>query len=215
MIRLIRSLVDRGRAVGRGKLWAGIALSAVLNVGSIAYLTVTYPVVRLRPICVDWSAFWFLAGVQGEMAGPFFRAYHATIFGLDHHVRGKRIYVMLADWWDMDEVSTRSFRATYDLLEERTGVNRTDLWYQRRGVPEFDEVERQDWPPCSGMRKLAIEGGEWAYSGPTELKPERATGRIVPLPHLTDPLLFEPVRPRSDADTDDATGSGDRTGIQR
>ena len=179
--------------------------SAALNIGIIGYAVVYMPLVRMQPVCVDKNVllFPFSTEVDGEMAQPFFLALHHAMAGMNHWATDGRIYVTIADWFDRAEMKRLSNTATSDLLIKRTGVTSDDLFYQRAGVPEFDEVIHR--PPCSAVRKLAIKGGEWAQRGP-ELKPEVARGRIVPLPHLTDPLLFEPVRPR---EPEAANGKGD------
>lgn len=183
------------RGAGTGQIRIALVLSMALHAGVVGYALAYLPIMPLRPTCADMGAslFPYSTDVDGEMAFPFFRALHDEMAGRRYFTSGTRIYVTVADWFDRDEISQISSRATYKLLMERTGVSHTDISYQRAGIPEFDEVSV--WPPCGAMRKLAIKGGEWTYRGP-ELKPEVARGRLVPLPHLTDPLLFEPVRPR-------------------
>jgi hypothetical protein len=200
-------LVARLRAAGIRQLRIALAGSVALNVGIVGCALVHIPIVRIGPICTDQATTGFdpKVKVDGEMTEAFFQAYQRALRRVDHRTEGYRIYVRISDWFEGTEIERASDQAAVSLLAERTGATQGQIRDRERGVPEFDEVESYDWPPCGGMRKLAIEGGEWAHRGP-ELKPEIAKGRIVPLPHLTDPLLFEPVWPR---EPEAADGKGD------
>lgn len=197
------------RRIGRPWRWAALATLIALNVGVVSYVAVLVPIMRLQPICDDpTSSSPFGPNVEidaGEMASPFFHAYHDQVAGMDHRTQGRRIYVTLGAWLDRDGITNLSHRATRQVLAQRFRVSEGDIGQQRIGLPEFDEVESHKWPPCGAIRKLAMEGGEWAYRGP-ELRPEIARGRVVPRPHLTDPLLFEPV-PRRRPENDDPPGA--------
>lgn len=196
------SLIARLRSASRGQLWAALLSLLAANLAIAAHIVAYVPVVRLQPICYP-AGYDSSVELDGEMAVPFFHAYHDMI-NVPHMVRGRRIYVTFGDWWEFDWLANMSHKATANLLAERVGRSAGEVRDQVLGIPEFDEVAR-GWPPCGALRKLAIEGGEWNY-GKFELKPEIARGRPVPLPHLTDPLLFEPVRPR---EPEAADGKGD------
>lgn len=169
-MRLISALCGASRR----RLWAALLMSVVLNVGVAAYIIVYMPIMRLQPICTERGAFSIFAPnveIDGEMAYPFFHHYHVMIGGLDHRVQDTRIYVPIAVWFDRDWLMNMSNKATIRLLAERTRAPEWDVLHQKVGLPEFDEVRSFEWPPCGAMRKLAIEGGEWAHIGP---KPDPA-----------------------------------------
>jgi hypothetical protein len=163
------AILARVRQLSRRRLWVALLLSGAMNVGTILYFAAYVPVMPLKPICSDEAASSIFAPsieVDGEMARPFLHEYHRMISGLDHLVHGGQIYVTLGTWFERDWLMNMSHRATARLLAERTGSTPRDVRDQRTGIPEFDEVRSFEWPPCDAMRKLAIEGGEWAYVGP-------------------------------------------------
>ena len=88
------------------------------------------------------------------------------IAGLDYLVRGRRIYVTMADWLDDESIGRLSNKATVNLLVRRTKASEFDIRFHLLGLPGFDEGYEYEWPPCGAMRKLAIEGGEWSHVGP-------------------------------------------------
>lgn len=183
--------------------------AVAVNVAALVYIIAYMPLLRLQPICTDQgssSIFVPNVEVEGEMAIPFFKALQKALADWNYTVSGGRIYLTVFDWLSRDQLAEVSHRATYDLLAEYLGAPVSEIRDQRLGIPEFDEVEKYNWPPCDAMRKLAIVGGEWAIVGPKRLEPDRAKGRVVPLPHLTDPLLFEPAPRR--APGNDASSGG-------
>jgi hypothetical protein len=158
----------RLRNLSRRKLWTALGISVAVNV-SVAVYTVAYlPIMRLGPLCIDYSdrVGRTFVELDGEMTRDFFELYLRGISGRHHRVEGTRIYVTLASWLDHDFVSNASYRATYYLLAERTGANVSDVANQRLGLPRFDEVRSIAWPPCEAVRELALKGGEWASKGP-------------------------------------------------
>ena len=179
-MRLIAALGD----VSRRKLWTGFLISLAVNVAIAVYTVLYLPIIRLQPTCWNEDTFSLFAPdveVDGELAGPFFSRYHTMVSGLRHAVYGKRIYVPISVWLDRDWIMNMSNRATLRLLADRTGASEWDIMDQKIGLPEFDEVSSHEWPPCEGMRKLAIKGGEWEWVGPkpdiTEVLKRRAQRR--------------------------------------
>jgi hypothetical protein len=202
------SLIARLRNASRGQLWAALLLLLAANF-ALAFLVVVYmPVKRLYPYC-NPPSYDISYEFHGEMAWPFFNEYHDFVGSRPHMVWGTRIYVTLWSWWaDSDWWMNMSHKATARLLAQRTRRSESDVHRQLVGIAEFDEADWR-WPPCGAMHKLALEGGEWANQGPP-LKPGVGRGQIVPLPHLTDPLLFEPVRPREPEAADGKSDAGPR-----
>jgi hypothetical protein len=125
--------------------------------------------------------------VDGEMAEPFFEAYRKRFshYAAYHDGDRRRLYITLGEALDRDLLKDTTM-AVADLQEGRLDRYAfVGFWFGSVKLPEFD----QNRPTCSALRKIAIKGGEWTHSGPEPQHPK-------PLPHLTDPLLFEPVRPR-------------------
>lgn len=162
------AFLARFRGISRGKLWAGFLISLAVNLAAAVYAVVYLPIMPLRPICIEYSKGMGRSFVEldGEMAYPFCRHFRREIGDHHYRVEGTRTYVTLASWLDHDFVSNASYRATLYLLVERTGANVHDVGDQRVGLPGFDVVRSIHWPPCDAMRKLALEGGEWAWRGP-------------------------------------------------
>lgn len=161
--RLRRSVEDRRRV----KLVASIGLNVFLLLYALAYL----PIIRLQPVCWDeraLSIFNPTVEVDGELTEDFHVAYFKTLsnYYTDYYVSGNRIYVRLGTWLNREWLSNMSNKAVTALLMQRTGASLHDIWDQRLGIPLFDEINKGRWPPCEGVRKLAIEGGEWEHTGP-------------------------------------------------
>lgn len=167
------SLIAALRGVSRRRFRVALVASLALNVGAAAYMIAFLPFVPLQPFCMDRNAFsLFLLGptvqIDGQMARPFLNAYRDTLnyWGINHVTYGRRIYVTLGDWLEYDYMMNMSYKAMTLLLEQRTGASVIDLRNQKVGLPEFDDAHETDWPPCGAVRKLTMEGGEWAYAGP-------------------------------------------------
>jgi hypothetical protein len=160
-------LIARIRGLAPRQLRAALALLVAINLGIGAYVLFYLPVFRLYPTCHDDDAlFGPTVALPGEMAAPFFYEYLSMIAGYDYFVRGRRIYVTLANWLDQESISRLSNKATVKLLAERTRASESDIQLLLLGLPEFDDVRAHEWPPCGAMRKLALEGGEWSRIGP-------------------------------------------------
>lgn len=162
-------LLTRLRSLSTGRLWAVLLLSAGLNAVIVGYVIIYLPIVPIGPICADQETAWRIGPgveVKGDMAWPFIHAYEDALSELDHLIRRRRIYVTVLDWLEGSKIGEASRNATHRLLSEHAHIPRSDPRYPRVGVPEFDEVAEGSWPSCGAMRKLALEGGEWAYTGP-------------------------------------------------
>jgi len=166
------AFIARLRGISRGKLWAGLLISLAVNLAAAVYAVAYLPIMPLRPICIDYServgerVGRVFVELDGEMAFDFFEQYRRMVGSRHHRVDGTRMYVTVASWLDDDWASNVSHKAASYLLVERTGANLLDVVNQRVGLPGFDEVRSIAWPPCEAMRKLALEGGEWASKGP-------------------------------------------------
>lgn len=162
----------------RAQLWKALVVSAVVNLGVICYVAAYVPMVRLQPTCWDENApapFRPVAEVPGELAWPFMEAYEKALAysQVDHAYDGRHLYVTIADWLDRDRMLSVSTMVVEQLLKMRTGSS--VVRGRRLGLADFDNAPADQWPPCSGVRKLALLDGEWAYEGrlPVVTKPER------------------------------------------
>jgi len=138
--------------------------AAIAVVAAVSGIALFVPYVTFHPICTPEYRRFPKKALSGRISQQFLAALDAeTQFGRPWFRAGETRLVRLVDWLDREWYLNVTGKATYRLVEARTGVGMGDLWSGRAKIPGFD---KRGGPTCSAVRELAIVGGRWEHEGP-------------------------------------------------